>query len=458
MTDPTGPIEPAQNGNSHGADEPGQTPARSSWLILAVLVIGLIVIERQHLAFLLGVLIFIVALLVSVMLHELGHFLTAKKFRMRVTQFFVGFGRTLWSTHRGETEYGIKALLVGGYVKIVGMTSIDDVDVADEPRSFRAKPGWQRMIVLAAGSFMHFVFALFLFFVLAFAIGQPNSNTNAIGSITPCVPRSSWVLNHANDPCAGRNLGKSPAVLAGIKPGDKIISVAGTPVRTWGQPGTRSPASLHKALTGQATDASVPVVIRRAGHDMTLQLKLAKIPGRPVPYIGVEPAVVSERSSFLGAWSYAGNQFADTITSSASAVSKLPSAIPDLFAKNRTPQSAAGQVSSVYGVADFTGQVVQAAVPWQYKLFVVLLIIASLNIFVGVFNLLPLLPLDGGHLAIVIFERLRAWFNRLRGRPDPGLVDIQRLVPVSLLVFAVLVGFATLLIAADIFNPVHLQV
>jgi membrane-associated protease RseP (regulator of RpoE activity) len=102
--------------------------------------------------------------------------------------------------------------------------------------------------------------------------------------------------------------------------------------------------------------------------------------------------------------------------------------------------------------------VVQAALPWQAKLGVVLQIVASLNIFVGVFNLLPLLPLDGGHLAIVIFERLRAWFNRLRGRPDPGLVDIKRLVPVSLLVFAVLVGFGTLLIAADIFNPVHLQV
>ena len=105
-----------------------------------------------------------------------------------------------------------------------------------------------------------------------------------------------------------------------------------------------------------------------------------------------------------------------------------------------------------------TGDVVQAALPWQVKLTIVLYLIASLNIFVGAFNLLPLLPLDGGHLAVVIFERIRAWFARIRGRPDPGLVDIQRLVPLSLLVFVVLVGFGTLLIAADIFNPVHLQV
>jgi membrane-associated protease RseP (regulator of RpoE activity) len=105
-----------------------------------------------------------------------------------------------------------------------------------------------------------------------------------------------------------------------------------------------------------------------------------------------------------------------------------------------------------------TGDVVEAPLPWQAKAYVVLYLIASLNILFGVFNLLPLLPLDGGHLAVVIFERLRAWFNRLRGRPDPGLVDIQRLAPVSLLVFAVLVGVSVLFVAADIFNPVHLQV
>ena len=184
------------------AKQPGRAQSAASWIVIAALVISLIVLERQHLAFLLGVVIFIVALLVSVMLHELGHFLTAKKFRMRVTQFFVGFGRTLWSTFRGETEYGVKALWVGGFVKIVGMTSMEDVDLADEPRSFRSKPGWQRMIVLGAGSFMHFVLALFLFFVLAFAIGQANPNTNVVSSNTPCVPRDAHALTNAN-PCAG---------------------------------------------------------------------------------------------------------------------------------------------------------------------------------------------------------------------------------------------------------------
>src|SRR5215469_6351790 len=197
-----------------------------SWLIIVALVVALIIVERQRLAFLFGVLIFVVALLTSVMLHELGHFATAKKFGMRVTQFFVGFGKTLWSTFRGETEYGIKALPFGGFVKITGMTSVEDVDVAHEPRSFRNQPGWQRIIVLAAGSFMHFVLAFVLLFVVAAAIGQA-ANSNEISSVATCVPASAKALNSAN-PCTG-HVAKSPAEVAGLKPNDKIISIAGQP-------------------------------------------------------------------------------------------------------------------------------------------------------------------------------------------------------------------------------------
>jgi membrane-associated protease RseP (regulator of RpoE activity) len=419
-----------------------------TWFLIAVIVAALLFVGRDHLAFILGVVIFVVALLTSVMLHELGHFLTAKKFGMRVTQFFVGFGRTLWSTFRGETEYGVKALPFGGFVKITGMTSVEEVDVADEPRSFRNQPGWQRIIVLAAGSFMHFALAFFLLFILAIGIGQSKNNSNVISSIAACVPASAKTLNSAN-PCAGGNLAKSPAEVAGLKPDDKIISVAGRPVSNWNK--------LHAALKAQKAGAIVPIVVDRNGRQLDFNVTLAGIPGRPVPYLGVEPAVVFQRLGFFGGLSFAGDQFANTLTSSASAIGKLPSAIPDLFSKNRA-RTAGGQVSSVVGVGVVTGDVVQAALPWQAKVSVLLYLVASLNIFVGAFNLLPLLPLDGGHLAVVIFERIRAWYNRLRGRPDPGLVDIQRLVPLSLVVFALLVGLGTLLIAADIFNPVHIAV
>ena len=418
------------------------------WLFLAGIVIIFFSLAQQRLAFLLGILIFVVALLGSVMLHELGHFLTAKKFGMRVTQFFIGFGKTLWSTFRGETEYGVKALPFGGFVRITGMTSLEEVDVADEPRSFRNQPGWQRIIVLSAGSFMHFVLALFLLFVLAIGIGQTNANSTVISSIAACVPASASALN-SNDPCAGHNLGKSPAERAGLKPNDKIVSVAGKPISAWKQ--------LHTVLQGQKTGARIPMVVQRAGRDVTLYITPEAVPKWPTPYIGVQSAVQYQRLGFLGSVKFAGTEFANTLTSSASAIGRLPAALPDLFSKNRS-NTAAGQVSSVYGVGQVTGDVVQASLPWQAKAAVLLLLIASLNIFVGAFNLLPLLPLDGGHLAVVIFERIRAWLARLRGRPDPGQVDIQRLVPASMLVFAVLVGLGTLLIAADILNPVHIQV
>src|SRR5712691_9946702 len=172
---------------------------------------------------LLGWVIFVAALLISIMLHEFGHFVTAKKFRMKVTQFFVGFGQTLWSTIRGETEYGVKAIPAGGFVKIVGMTALEDVDPEDEPRSFRRQPGWQRMIVLAAGSFMHFALALVLLFILAVGIGLGNASTATIGAIDPCVPASASVATCAtSDPA-------SPAVRSGFRAGDKIVALAGQP-------------------------------------------------------------------------------------------------------------------------------------------------------------------------------------------------------------------------------------
>jgi membrane-associated protease RseP (regulator of RpoE activity) len=424
----------------------GLMRARVAILVIAVIA-AVLILDGRHLTFLLGILIFIVALVISVMLHEFGHFITAKKFHMRVTQFFLGFGMTLWSVFRGETEYGVKALPFGGFVKITGMTSMDEIDVADEPRSFRRQPGWQRMIVLAAGSFMHFVLALFLFFALAVAVGQETS-TNTVSGLASCVPVSNAALN-SNNPCPGTAHARTPAERAGIKVNDTIVSINGHSIANWSQ--------LRTVLKSQPAHVKLPMVVRRDGRDVRLEVTLASIRGDSVPYIGVDSAVAYDRQNPFSAIAFSGTQFADTITSSVQAIGKLPAAIPDLFAKDRA-KTPAGQVSSVVGVGAVTGDVVEAAIPWQAKVWLVVYLVASLNIFVGLFNLLPLLPLDGGHLAVVIYERIRAWFARILGRPDPGLVDIQKLVPVSLLVFAVLVGVGTLLIAADIFNPVHLQV
>ena len=169
--------------------------------------------------------------------------------------------------------------------------------------------------------------------------------------------------------------------------------------------------------------------------------------------IGIGEAVVFQRSSPVGAVAFAGSAFGEVLVGSAEAFAKLPAALPDLFNKNRA-KTPAGDVSSVVGAADIAGQVVSSGGGWRYSASDLLLIIISLNIFIGAFNLLPLLPLDGGHLAVIFYERIRAWLARLRGRPDPGLVDMQRLVPVSVGVFGLLIGLGLLLMAADIFNPV----
>jgi membrane-associated protease RseP (regulator of RpoE activity) len=150
-----------------------------------------------------------------------------------------------------------------------------------------------------------------------------------------------------------------------------------------------------------------------------------------------------------------GTGFSQVITGSVSALAQLPAAVPTLFSKDRSTSPGAN-VTSVVGAANETGQAVAANVGWEYKVSFVLLLIASLNIFVGVFNMLPLLPMDGGHVAVVIWERIRAWFARLRRQPDPGLVDYRKLVPVSFSIFLVLVVFGMMLILADIVNPVSL--
>ena len=393
--------------------------------------------------FLLGVAIFVLALLVSIMLHEAGHFVTAKKFHMKVTQFFVGFGQTIWSRVRGETEYGVKALPLGGFVKITGMTALEEVDPADEPRSFRRQPGWQRIIVLAAGSFMHFALAFFLLVLLAAGLGLEIDNTTAIGSVDSCVPVSVAALN--NRSCAGSRAA-SPARLAGLRAGDKIIKVGGTPVHNWTQ--------LRAVIGAQPAGRPTQVVVERDGKQQTLTITPVAIRGFG-SYLGIGNNTIFRRLNPVRAVTYAGTAFGEVVTESVSGVAKLPAALPDLFAKDRA-KTAAGQVGSVVGAGDTAGQVVAAKIGWQSKVAFILAIIISLNIFVGIFNLLPLLPMDGGHLAVIFYERIRAWLARLRGRPDPGLVDMQKLIPVSVGVFALLVGFSLLLITADIINPVHL--
>jgi membrane-associated protease RseP (regulator of RpoE activity) len=393
---------------------------------------------------LIGWVIFVVALLVSVMLHETGHFVLAKRFGMKVTRYFVGFGPTLWSTRRGETEYGIKALPLGGFVKIVGMHSLDDPDdPADEPRSFRRAPAWQRIAVLCAGSFMHFLLAFLLVFGLALGVGIENASTTQLGPISTCVPSGLTALS--NGTCTGKDQ-VSPASQAGLQAGDKVVAFNGQPVSNW--------TELGSAIRDAPPGSPATITVRRDGKLLTLHTTLASVSGRSGAFLGIEPAVVFQVPSPLGAVSYAGSAFGQVVDGSVRAVAELPAALPKLFSKNRS-STAGGQVGSVVGAAEATGAAVAANWGWQYKVSFVLLLIASLNIFVGLVNMLPLLPMDGGHVAVIIYERIRAWLARLRGRPDPGLADMAKLLPVSFSLFMVIIVVSVMLILADIVNPVN---
>jgi membrane-associated protease RseP (regulator of RpoE activity) len=388
-------------------------------------------------SYLLGVLIFVVALLVSIMLHEAGHFFSAKAFGMKATKFFIGFGNTVWSRTRGETEYGIKALPLGGFVDISGMSNLDVVDAADEPRTFRAKPPWQRCVVLLAGSFMHFVIGFVLIFAVAAGLGAQN--TTAI-SVTNCVPARSTQIT-----CPA-SAAKSPAVLAGLRSGDKIVAVDGHAVTTWAQ--LTSQIQAHKA------GSPVAFTVSRDGRQFTKDITLAKLSWRKGGFLGVQEVPFAAISPVTALRSTA-DQFGQVVQASVAGLGKLPSEIPKLFSPNRAKNG--GGVTSVVGVSEATGQVISAnGVSWQEKLAFVLLVIASVNIFVGLFNLLPFLPLDGGKLAVVIFEWIRSALARLFRRPDPGPVDMQRLIPLSVGFLFVFVCLGALLIAADIFNPIQL--
>jgi membrane-associated protease RseP (regulator of RpoE activity) len=325
------------------------------------------------------------------------------------------------------------------------MHSLDDVDdPADEPRTFRRRPAWQRILVLCAGSFMHFVLAFLLIFSLALGIGISNDNTTQLGTVTQCVAPNTTQL--ANGTCTASDQA-SPAKLAGLRAGDQVTAFNGTPVSNWTQLGNL----IRKAPAGsQAT-----ITVTRDSKTLNLHATLATVSGRSGAYLGIAPTVVFQPANPIRAAQYAGTAFGQVIVGSAKAVGALPGALPKLFSKDRG-STAAGQVSSVVGAAEATGAAVAANVGWQYKVSFVLLLIASLNIFVGVFNMLPLLPLDGGHVAVIVWERIRAWFARLRKRPDPGLVDMAKVLPVSFSVFVVLMFFGVALILADIVNPVNL--
>ncbi|MBT2213751.1 RIP metalloprotease [Actinomadura sp. NEAU-AAG7] len=396
-------------------------------------------------AFLLGAAAFVVALLVSVMLHEGGHLLTAKRFGMKATEYFVGFGPTLWSTRRGETEYGVKAIPLGGFVKIVGYTPLEEVPAADRERAFYRQPAGRRAVVIGAGAVVNLVFAFVLLVAMALTVGvrDPGTATSTVDEVSSCVPE------RIQDGC-GRNAPPSPAATAGLRAGDRVVSFGGVRVADW--------AELREAIGDAEPGRTVPVVVERPGtpRPLTLPMRLADVGGRP--FVGMSARVVGrryDRRGPLGAVGFAARGVGTTVAGIGTVLVDLPSAVPKLFTPERE-STPGGQVGSVVGATEVSGEIFSSESSARDKLALYLSLVVSVNIFLGALNVLPLLPLDGGHLAVVAYERARARVARARGRPDPGTVDMTKLMPITYLALLVLVGLGVLLILADLLNPLRI--
>jgi membrane-associated protease RseP (regulator of RpoE activity) len=389
-----------------------------------------------------GALAFIVALLLSVMIHEAGHFFTAKSFGMKVTEFFLGFGKKLWSFQRGETEFGVKAIPAGGYCRIVGMSVHEPLTDEEKPRAFYTSSVPKRLIVLGAGSFLHFVLGFFTLLILFSAVGT-TAVTGTVGLVPQC-------LSATGKSCAPTDP-ISPAFAAGVKAGDQIVAINGVKYHHWSDAVTKIRASAGKALD---------LTINRAGSTIHISLTpIARtVNGASIGIMGVNNRIGNQRDSFIESFGSAGTLSRQLFTSSISSLMTLPAKVPALIRQTfghekRDPQGLVG----VVGVARVSAQTASDPhLAGREKIATFLLIVASLNIFVGIFNLLPLLPLDGGHMAIAIADGVRRFWAKRRARPAPAPLDVEKLMPVTIAVFVLLVALSLLLLAADIFNPVTL--
>ena len=378
---------------------------------------------------LLGILAFVVALLFSVMVHEFGHYITARKYGMWVSEFFVGFGKRIWSVQRGETEFGVKAIPAGGYCKIEGMSPSDELPVGQEERAFYKASSAKKLVVLGAGSFLHFVLGFVLLFTLFAGIGT-NQVLPVINEVVP----------------------NSAAQAAGIQAGDEVVSINGKRVTEWYK---------DVEVIRQSQGKELNLVLNRNGEEIsvTASARLTDIDGTKRYVLGIVNDVGLKRSGLLVAIKNSATVTKSFLVESVKSLGKLPEKIPALWGatvrgEERDPNGLVG----VVGVARVSGEAVGSdkLTPIE-RLATFVLIVASLNIFVGVFNLLPILPLDGGHMAVAIADSIRAFFARLRGRPRPAPIDVTVLTPITMVVFVVLATLTLLLLVADVINPVTLN-
>jgi membrane-associated protease RseP (regulator of RpoE activity) len=439
-----------------GGSTPPPAPPNRALLVgipLFLLAVVVVAVAQGNGIFILGFFGFVLALLISVSLHEGGHFWTARRFGMKATQFFVGFGPTLWSRQRGETEWGVKAIPAGGFVKIVGMTSLEEVEPGDEDRVFWKQPWKQRLVVLAAGSTVHFIIAVVLVLLSALSIGKAVELNPGIGSVSACVPLA------AADTCEDPGALPAPAQDAGLQQGDVVVAVDGEPVgdsleflrAVREAPGRALPLTVERG--GEQRDLTVtPVAVQRPvlSTDPEERKRLETVGAIGV---GIEFRQGTERLGPVEAVGHSVDQMELIVTGIWRTFSEKLGTITKVYGPERDPEGFIG----VVGAGRISGEVLASDETFAFKVLGFLGLIAGLNFFVGVFNLLPLLPLDGGHIAVLLYEQARDRLRRLRGYTGELVrVDLTKLLPLTYAVVVFFAGFTIWLLGADIVNPIRL--
>ncbi len=427
----------------------------------------------------LGIVVFVIGLLVSIAWHELGHLSTAKLFGIRVPQYMVGFGPTVWSRKKGETEYGIKAVPLGGYIRMIGMfppgpdgriearstspwrgmiedaraQSFEELQPGDEDRLFYRRKPWKRVIVMFAGPFMNLVLAVAIFLGVMMTFGV-QTQTTTVSKVSDCVIQQSENRTKCakGDPVA-------PAQAAGLKPGDKIVAFNGTQVTDW--------STLQSDIRADP-GKDVTITVERKGQKIDLHTHLIKnqvsktdgkggyVEGKYVyaGFLGFTPATGIVEQSL----DQSVQRMGDMMESGVESLVSLPGKIPALWEAAfdnapRQPDSPMG----VVGAARVGGEVFTLDIPPSQQIAMMLLLVAGFNLSLFLFNMLPLLPLDGGHIAGALWESLRRNVAKLLRRPDPGPFDVAKLMPVAYVVAGVFICFTVLVLIADVVNPVKIS-